>query len=145
MRCTHRAIYVVTLIAATLSILAGCDNGLGLVPAIGTVTLDKKPVAGVSVLFMPVGSGVLATGETDEQGQFVMRTANHDGARVGEYVVSLNKSTTVVKNVPGAAMPMYERVHQLPQKFSRVETSGLKISVSADRKSNEFNFDLESK
>ena len=109
------------------------------------MTLDQKPVAGASVLFLPVRKGMAASAETDATGRFAMQTANRIGAGVGEYTVSINKSTTVVKNVPGAMMPLYERKYELPAAYASPETSGLTASVTADEDRNQFTFDLKSK
>jgi hypothetical protein len=80
--------------ALTLAVIAGCD-ARGWVPAEGKVTLDGTPLAGVHVLFFPVGAGVndptMFSGLTDATGHYVLRGqgGGPEGIAPGKYRVSL--------------------------------------------------------
>lgn len=128
--------------------LAGCSSGPDdspeTVAAKGTVTVDGTPMAGLSVAFIPE-SGKLATGKTDEQGNFTLMTnAPGDGAMVGNYTVAISRiPEEVTEAMPG--MEGYKEPEAPPfaKKYTDAQTSGLTATVDADPTKNEFKFDLE--
>lgn len=77
-----------------MAFVAGCggssSNQPKLVPVTGTVTLDGKPLSGVSVSLIPTGAtrGTGASGYTNAAGRYEI-TASHGGrgSPVGEYRV----------------------------------------------------------
>ena len=75
------------LIPAGILLLAGCGGKT--VPVEGNVTLDGEPLAGATVMFIPVKEGGQpATGLTDANGKFQLKTGNDKtGALPGEYKV----------------------------------------------------------
>jgi len=114
-----------------LVVIAGCGgDDLRLAPVTGVVTLDDEPVAGAAVLFMPVDGGPVATASTDENGRFTLSTTNRVGAVIGEHRVSVNKSEIhgLVDGMPGPDGIRIEWI--VPEKYSRVETSGLVKTVN---------------
>ncbi len=74
---------------------AGCG---GTAEVKGRVTLDGKPVAGATILFVPEpgSSARPATGFTDAEGNFRLTTFRpNDGAVVGAYKIVVTKSEGV--------------------------------------------------
>jgi hypothetical protein len=128
--------------------LVGCGGGGDApetVAAKGTVTVDGKPMPGLSVAFMPA-SGKLATGETDDQGNFTLTTNEPgDGAVVGSYSVAISKIQEVTEAMPG--MDGYKKPEPPPfaAKYTDAKTSGLTATVDADPSKNDFKFDLPKK
>ncbi len=92
---------LIRMVAGTLPFaliaLAGCqDAGPKLAPVSGVVTYRGKRVSGAVVNFYGEGNPRVATGKTDEQGQFVLTTfRDGDGATVG-----VNKASVAMPFVP---------------------------------------------
>jgi len=130
--------------AIALAALLGCgQKGPRLVPVTGTVTLDGQPVADAGVLFMPVEGGPPASGTTDQQGRFRLRTVNREGAVAGKHRVAVTKSETTGVGDFGAVGPEGIKViWHVPEKYSRPQTSGLEATV--DDGGGEFTFELSS-
>ncbi|MBN2294871.1 MAG: hypothetical protein JXM70_20755, partial [Pirellulales bacterium] len=79
-------------------VLTGCgDSGPKLVPVEGTVTLDGKPLANKSLMFVPIDgtSGHGAGGSTDAGGKYTLQavvpgaTRDHPGIPAGRYRVNV--------------------------------------------------------
>src|SRR5262245_2332062 len=73
---------------------AGCGGGKSkTTPVKGTVTLDGKPVALASVVFIPRQEGrMVAQAVTNQDGNFELTTYHpNDGALAGEYLVTVTK------------------------------------------------------
>ena len=118
--------------------LAGCgDSHPATIDVTGQVLHNGQPVEGANVVFTP--DGPLATGMTDAQGKFTLRTFSEgDGAIAGTHRV------TITKNVPGPSTPEnpYPTVtNMLPPEYARPDSSGLTADVSSD-KENVFRFEL---
>lgn len=69
-------------------VLAGCG---GPVPVEGKVTLDGKPLAGATVVFIPEGGGPESGAMTEEGGEFRLVTTKTEGALPGVYRVTVSK------------------------------------------------------
>jgi hypothetical protein len=128
---------------------AGCgSSGPTTVEVTGTVTYNNSPVAGAAVMFQG-GTGRPATGETDSQGKFTLRTFGaDDGAVPGEYVVTITKVESVPPGQPGGDAgrepPTSTRTPPkslIPMKYNDAKTSGLKETVS-ESGPNDFTFNL---
>lgn len=135
------------LVVGVSTWFAGCGGGPGDAPetvaAKGTVTVDGKPMPGLSVAFIPA-SGKLATGETDDQGNFALTTNQPgDGAVVGSYSVAINQIQEVSEAMPG--MDGYKKPAPPPfaRKYTDAKTSELTATVDADPSKNDFKFDLQ--
>lgn len=145
---SFRKSLVFGLVVGVSTWFAGCGGGPGDAPetvaAKGTVTVDGAPIAGLSVAFIPA-SGKLATGLTDEQGNFTLSTNEPgDGAVVGSYSVSITRvPDEVTEAMPG--MDGYKEPEPPPfaKKYTDPQTSGLTATVDADPSKNVFKFDLE--
>lgn len=132
---------IIVLIIAGVASLHGCGSRNPATHAVtGTVSYQGKLVEGAGVMFMP-SSGRPASGRTDAQGRFTLRTyKDGDGAIVGENVVSISKMIPV----PGddAKDPMLKRMSSvLPTRYATPTTSPLKATVSAAGP-NDFTFEL---
>ncbi|MCA9128527.1 MAG: carboxypeptidase regulatory-like domain-containing protein [Planctomycetales bacterium] len=120
----------------TLLVAAGCSgrSDLGLVS--GTVTLDGKPLPNAFVEFSPQAEGSVASGRTDENGEyFLMYSRTVKGASVGENVVRI--TTHDVLDDGGKEVHVPEKV---PARYNA--NSELVVTVKAG--SNELDFELES-
>jgi len=155
------------LLAVILSSLLGCEGSSG--PAVeyveGVVTLDGKPIEGVTVGFSPAkpGSGVPAVGTTDANGVFHLTTTSAGskpggGTEVGEYQVTFSKvktsgglSADVKPGDPGYGefgntREPSKTEYLVPEKYGNPATSGITASVAkGTNKGDKFKFDLTSK
>jgi hypothetical protein len=127
----------------TLLILCGCSPKTklsGLAPVQGIVTLDNVPVAGASVSFSPVsGGGTMraASGQTDDQGRFVMTTLSpHDGVTPGEFIVTVIKyekyGSPPAKTISESGeeiTPPHPEKNVLPPKYESRESSDIKVTI----------------
>jgi hypothetical protein len=121
---------------------AGCD-ARGLVPAEGKVTLDGQPLAGVHVIFFPVGASVndptMFSGLTDANGHYVLRGqgGGPEGIAPGSYRVSL---TTAV------AGPNDDETTPLPQERVPAKYRDGKLQFDVpEGGAKDANFDLKSR
>lgn len=133
--------------AATLCTLltmnvVGCGDAT-LVPVVGQVKLDGKPVAECAVLFVPVAGGAAASGTTDADGRFHLATTNRPSVAIGDYAVTITKQnvTDIVNKATGDHRLQIDWL--TPQEYSRPETSGIRKTVSTQE--HEFVFELTSK
>jgi hypothetical protein len=74
---------------------AGCGGGP--VNVRGRVLLDDVPIAGVTVMLMPIDQGHPATGLTDADGTFRLTTfQREDGALPGQYKIVVTKTDAII-------------------------------------------------
>jgi hypothetical protein len=91
------------------------------------------------VIFVPSEGGLPGMAVTDAEGQFELKTANEEGARVGAYQVTISKiQTTATPQAHG--FPIYHTKSLIPQKYRKTTTSGLTVDVVDD--DNHFEFTL---
>lgn len=82
------------LLLATGCGSAAANSTPDLIPVTGLVTLDDKPIAGVTVMFNPFQGtrGTGAYGATDAEGRYkLLHRSEHDGCQEGEYGVTFTK------------------------------------------------------
>jgi hypothetical protein len=102
-------------------------------PVEGIVTLNGKPLPNIGVVFFPLGSGPIASGNTDEQGIFSLTTVKpNDGASVGEHRVAFGAAEEGEKEYAS---------NVLPPRYGSPETSTFSVEV-VDGTNNRFEFDL---
>jgi hypothetical protein len=150
-------------VICSLLLVGGCGggSGVGAVKATGTVTLDGTPVEGATVTFVPKGEGRVATGITDAEGKFAMKTVEAgDGAVPGSYDVIVSKLAVVSGSAAASQEEEMARLedmskkgelravqtptaNQLPNKYSVKGQSGLTAEV-AEGSDNDFVFALTS-
>ncbi len=139
-------------VAAVLS-LASCSGGtkpenVTLQPVSGTVTLDGKPVGGVSIFFHPepgtVGQG--ASGATDDSGKFTMLYKDgNSGVPAGKYRVLFTRllkpdGKPLGKDEVAADV---DAVNKLPRVYNDTEQTPIGAEVPEGGKT--FDFKLNSK
>lgn len=137
-------------------LVLGCSGKPPLGRVEGVVTLDTKPLAGVSVTFMPEGGGRPATGVSDDQGQYRLTTTSpDDGAMIGKHRVALSlmkidgplpaappPGTEIeASGASGFAPPPTKQL--LPERYVNPATSGFSFEVKAG--SNRCDLPLTSK
>ena len=125
---------VVCVVMSCLLLAAmGCgssDPGIEVgevMPVKGKVTIDDKPAPGVSLSFVadPSNTGaarISCAGVTDSSGNYEIFSSgsrqSKSGAPLGKYKVTIT------------AAPLDEPTEvEIPEKYSRVETSGLEVEV----------------
>ncbi|MDR2643249.1 MAG: Ig-like domain-containing protein [Planctomycetaceae bacterium] len=142
-----------------LLFFAGCgQNSIRVEKVTGTVTLDKKPVADVTVSFHPKDNNLRAAiGRTNEKGEFDMATggAKNDGAMSGDYFVTFSKYILVtqngveaepfVMNADGSPPPEREltKKYLIPEKYRDSQKPLFEVKVERG-KNNKYTFDLQS-
>jgi hypothetical protein len=102
------------------------------------VTLDDKPLAGAEVsLFLVRDDAKSATGITDEDGQVTFKTREAAGVLPGTYIITLTKtveenrlSNSEIRALAEVGMRYRPKMIEfVPEKYTRRETSDLKITV----------------
>lgn len=107
---------------------SGCGGGLDedlpeTVAVNGVVTYQGKPVPDASIMFYPLQGRKPATGRTDPQGKFTLRTFEKaDGAIPGAHQVTVNAYESTPEGVSMKSA--------IPIKYSSPTTTPLKITVS---------------
>src|SRR5260370_9511868 len=76
------------LVGCLVLALAGCG---GPEPVAGQVTMNGKPLAGATVVFIPEGGGPEAGALTDAEGSFRLTGTKTEGPLPGEYRVTVSK------------------------------------------------------
>lgn len=116
-------------ILCLLVAVPGCwDDGPKIVPVSGKVLRDGKALTNVAVTFLPVGSGLSATGSADSSGTIKMLTNGRSGAMVGRYRIGITeplRDMTPESLASGSPPPM-----SFDAKFGSPESSGLEFNVS---------------
>ena len=111
---------------------AGCNSGL--VSVRGRVVLDDVPVAGATVMLMPIEKGHPAAGLTDANGAFRLTTFKRDdGALPGEYKIVVIKTDAIPpppEAEPGNAESVIE--HYKGLKTTRTKNKPALPSVYGD-------------
>ncbi len=115
-------------------LLSGC--GSGLVDVRGRVTLDGQPLADATVVFTGDGQP-MATGQTDAQGRYRLRTGDQPGIAAGTYRVTVSAYRTLPA-ADGSDEPIPEL--RTPARYNNAATSGLTAEVGSGQ--DEFNFEL---
>ena len=136
----------VVCIAVCVSLL-GCGKGGGLVPVTGKVTYKDQPVAGATVILLSE-KGTAATGLTDANGVYTVNTQGVAGAVAGNYKVGITKFASIASSPSPEDMKKMQtgpktsgQKSEIPDKYAAPVTSGLTVTVSAD-KPNVFDFPL---
>ena len=123
------------LLAASLSLLAGCGPGDGMITISGSVTMDGEPVQDGSISLMPINGGSMGGGLI-ENGHYTAKSSP------GEMAVQIHAHKMVQKKNP--TREEIERgltedsVSIIPNVYNR--QSKLRINVAPDQKN--FEFDL---
>ncbi len=119
-----------------VTIFLGCSSASGprTAPVKGTVTIAGKPLPNVGVTFLPEGKGPTASGNTNENGEFILRTIKPgDGAVIGAHHVVTGRAEEG---------PRKKGAPAIPEKYSRFDTTDLTADVKPVQ-TNVFTFDLK--
>lgn len=139
-------------LAALIVPVAGCTGGSGaeLVPVAGTVTVDGKPVEGITVTLLGDSSGekrIIPYGQTDAEGKFTVKVSDTEmGAPAGEYQVLFQK----LRLADGSPIPEGESaadvgaVNQLPEVYSVPNNNSLTATIPVGG-TDSLTFDLKPK
>ncbi len=145
-------------LAIVLSLVCICCVGCGgggdgdrpsRVPVSGVITISGQPLAGATVVFIPVAHNYGATAMTDSDGAYELQTFDpKDGAVPGRYQVTVRKVESPV-GVPATeeppddddAGPLFVEKSLIPAKYGQPNTSGLEAQV-AESGENKLSFDL---
>jgi hypothetical protein len=127
--------------------LVGCgSNSLAIVTVEGRVTLNGQPVDKAVVSLIPTsGQNLPASGVTDSQGKFTLKTVEgareHAGAIPGDFDIIVIKTIgpKVMADADGLSGEVdpnspKETQYLVPQKYARPETSTLKCKVEKGMK-----------
>jgi hypothetical protein len=123
------------LLLATFGVVGGCGDGrLPVAPAKGQVSYQGKPLAFGSVMFQPT-VGPPARGVIQPDGTFQLSTYGaNDGAVIGQHKVRIacfekqrpsDSATGTGRRVVGVGRSF------IPQKYTNLDTSGLRVEVKA--------------
>lgn len=133
------AIISAVTLSGMVGIMTGCGNG-NLAQVEGTITMDGKPLASASVLFVhPEASPSGA--RTDDKGFYRLSYGETEmGALPGKYTVRV--STVVGANIDDQGKPVPGKKETVPARYNSQTT--LEFEVVKGKK-NIANFDLDSK
>jgi len=132
--------YLLLFVILGLFAVSGCKGPKvkGLVPVRGTIIFNDEPLEGASVGFTPKefkAGDRLATGKTDSQGRFELRTIGELGVLPGEYVVvvikneiSPGKQTPPIDSKPDRPKPVQVK-SLIPKRYGDPKTSDLNVIV----------------
>jgi hypothetical protein len=130
----------VLLLPALLMGLTGCGDGLAKVT--GKVTLDGQPLRAqpgkvrVSIKFSPAsGSGPVAMGLADENGNYTLGTGAKTGILPGEYLVTCSAGETLT-----GQKSLGREITD--SKYGNAKTSGMRCTVQPGR--NEYDISVTS-
>lgn len=158
-----RAVAMVGLLGAAF--LVGCGPAAPTIyPVSGTITLDGKPLEGATVTFVPA-SGPPSNGMTDAAGKYTIMTGGKPGAVAGPCQVAVTKAAGSVA-APAAGGDPRQQMEEMqkkmvsqmqamqtrkpgevaksdvPEKYTRSDSSGLTANVTTDGAKNVFDFAL---
>jgi hypothetical protein len=109
-------------------------------PVTGKVTYKGQPVPKGTITFQP-DQGQAAVGEIQPDGTYQLSTFSQgDGAVAGHHRIFVIANTADPTKIPGSTPGWTPPKDLVPQKYNKLETSGLEATVSEDKK--EYNFDL---
>lgn len=140
----------------SVALFSGCGGGSvskpeipPLEPVSGTVKLDGKPEAGISVIFYPAANnkGNGASGTTDESGGVTLiYREGHEGVPAGDYVVMFSKLTQKDGSpIPeGQTAADVQAIDKIPQQYRMTENPRFTVTVPAGGKS-DFAWEIKSK
>lgn len=123
-----------------LASISGCGSR-ETVPVSGVVRLNGQPVADAGIVFHPE-VGPLASGVTDSSGRYSLSTGSADGARPGEYRVTIEKVIiTGVREDETIAPEGIKTQYIVPQRYADRKTTDQKASVGGS--GGTFDFELK--
>ena len=123
-------------------VIAGCGPKapFPLAPVQGTVSYQGKPVTQGRVVFVPSKGtpGPQAVGQIQPDGSFHMRTGDHDGAAIGQHIVTVHCRREAT---PEEARNLVITESLIPLHYASEDKSPLNIDVKDE--DNELPIELE--
>lgn len=113
------------LMLFVLTFAPGCKKGPEIVPVSGQISIDNQPLkfGGITVY---VKGHRPAVANIDKDGRFSFSTkSKDDGCLVGEHIITVDCADVINET--------FTR-HYIPEKYSKRDTSGLKIKVDKPTK-----------
>jgi hypothetical protein len=139
-------------LSALLSGCGGAPPGPTLYPVKGKVTLEGSPLPNATVTFQPE-SGPIASGVTDVNGEFTLKTGAAEGAVAGTHRIAVVATTgekitgnptpddLAAMSLTGKPLPQPKSL--IPERYSKFETSQLTATVTEDAAQNVVTLDLK--
>ena len=124
--------------ACAILVLSGCGPAApSLVDVRGSVTFNGKPLPKGQIAFVPEGSGQPGLGYLSSEGTYrLMSGGGRPGILPGTYRVSITA-------IEGGSFEDETVRYLIPERFRRLETSGLSAEVPADSRGGAtFDFSL---
>lgn len=131
------------------ALLCGCGVGPSDSPELGdvsgTITVDGKPKANLTVSYLPEnGNGRPASGTTDENGYYELRYSfTETGTKVGKNVVRIS-SLEPESDDDGDLTDAAEFVDPIPAKYNTQAADNPEMNVNVKPGNNEFDFNVDS-
>jgi len=124
-----RSVWLAVLCLIQLS----CSSSSGLNPVQGKVLYQNEPLGGALVSFHPDGPPDIRVehpvGLTTADGTFQLTTGKDDGARAGQYTVTIICSEIPKTTQKGFSTGGVESVDRLKGAYANLATSKLKIEI----------------
>jgi hypothetical protein len=128
----HRGRAAWTGIAVIATAMSGCGRPVSWTEVSGTVTLDNRPLAGMTVVFFPSGEGddsrLISQGTTDSSGRYTLAGPDgQTGAVIGTHRVVVRPPKTPRSSQPPPPLPG----PPIPAKYGLPKLSPLVVEVQA--------------
>ena len=132
------------LLCGSVALLAGCggetpkDVPKGLINVTGKVTYKGNPVPNATVSFVPtLPDKQSSVGKTDSSGNYTLEMSpSAKGVLPGEYRVRIEAVDGVAGM--GAKGEVIKPKSLIPEKYAKVDTSGIMLKVSPSEKKHDF-------
>ena len=134
--CASAPLRAIFLFLTALLFCTGCNAGNAprTAPVKGTITFAGQPLPNVGVTFLPEGKGPSASGNTNDKGEFTLRTSRPgDGAVIGTHKVTIGSAEEG---------PRKRGAPSIPDKYGSPATTDLAAEVKPGQ-TNVFTFDLK--
>jgi hypothetical protein len=131
-RAGGRAAVVILFLSQLGLVGLGCSSGDRPIDIRGKVTFQGEPVTEGTVQFNDEKTGRGAQVELGPDGSY--QATLHPA----EYAVVILPPLQMVESPYGPPDPRFKKVRNIPEKYRSTATSGLSVSVSADRTVHDF-------
>lgn len=116
-------------------VLAGCSRGGDAVAVSGTVTLDGQPLDKAAVMFSGPEGKSPVTAMTDAAGRFYLEAApGPSQVAVAKNAAGGSEAVTASAEdalMPATGAPAVAPQSPVPEKYSKMQTSGLQVDVQS--------------
>ena len=120
------------LLLGGLLACVACSGGLN--PTSGKVTYKGKAIAGAVVVFVPRDAkedSLRPSGVTKEDGTYTLSTGTKEGARAGEYVVTITWTETVTKKPKTGKISMQDEEVEIRDRLQGRYADPAKSTIQA--------------